>query len=70
MGPRRRDLRPAGGGKWVAPWMLPLNWYTFALHEPYVTDFRGFDRPWRLLEHVLDDFQVTDVALSVGGPRT
>jgi len=64
-------LRPgawvaAGGGKWAAPRMLPLNWYTFTLHEPYVTDFHGFDRPWRLLEHVLDDFQVTDVAFGTG----
>jgi len=66
-----RHLRPgawvaAGGGKWAAPWLVPLNLATFALHQPFIRDFRGFDRPWRLLEKYLVDVRVTEVAFGTG----
>jgi SAM-dependent methyltransferase len=64
-------LRPgawvaAGGGKWAAPWLMPLNMLTFAIHRPYVSDFSGFGRPWRLLERYLLDVRVTEVAFGTG----
>ena len=64
-------LRPgaavaAMGGKWPAPWQLPLSLYVRSLHTSYIRDFAGFDRPWRLLERRLDRFHVTEVALGSG----
>jgi demethylmenaquinone methyltransferase/2-methoxy-6-polyprenyl-1,4-benzoquinol methylase len=64
-------LRPgaavaAAGGKWPAPWQLPLSLYIRSLHANYVRDFTGFDRPWRLLERRLAGFRVTEVALGSG----
>jgi hypothetical protein len=65
------SLRPgagvsAGGGKWAPPWLSALNWQVWALHTPYVADFTGFERPWRHLETVLDDFRVRDLAWGTG----
>jgi ubiquinone/menaquinone biosynthesis C-methylase UbiE len=64
-------LRPgawvsAAGGKWAPPWMYALNLAVYALHWPYVRDFAGFDRPWRLLERHLDQFTVREVATGSG----
>ena len=64
-------LRPgawvaAGGGKWAPPWMIGVNAMVFAAHQPFVRDFEGFDRPWSLLEHFVDDLRVTEVALGGG----
>jgi SAM-dependent methyltransferase len=64
-------LRPgawvaAGGGKWAPWWMGPLNLFVLATHQPYVRDFRGFDRPWRLLEGFLEGLRVTEVAFGSG----
>lgn len=64
-------LRPgaavaAMGGKWPAPWQLPLSVYVRSLHASYIRDFAGFDRPWRLLERRLDGFRVTELALGSG----
>ena len=64
-------LRPggwiaAGGGKWTAPWLIPLNLLALAMHEPYIRDFRGFDRTWRLLEKFVDDLSVSYVAFGTG----
>jgi SAM-dependent methyltransferase len=56
----------AAGGKWAPPWMVPLNMLVYGVHAPYVRDFRGFDRPWRLIERYLDDFRVTEVAAGCG----
>jgi demethylmenaquinone methyltransferase/2-methoxy-6-polyprenyl-1,4-benzoquinol methylase len=66
-----KHLRPgsrvaAGGGKWTAPWLIPLNLFALAVHEPYVRDFRGFARPWRLLEQFVDDLAVFEVAFGTG----
>jgi trans-aconitate methyltransferase len=45
-------LRPgawvaAAGGKWARAGMLSLDPITYAIHQPYVRSFAGFDRPWR-----------------------
>ena len=37
-----------------------------ALHSPYVRDFAGFDRPWRLLEEHVDELAVTELAFGTG----
>jgi SAM-dependent methyltransferase len=65
------QLRPgawvvAGGGKWPPPWNLPLTALVAALHAPYVQSMEGFDRPWQLLEHYVDDLAVTEVAFGAG----
>jgi SAM-dependent methyltransferase len=64
-------LRPggwvaAGGGKWTAPWLIPLNVFAFVMHEPYVRDFNGFGAPWRLLEQFVDELSVSEVAFGTG----
>jgi hypothetical protein len=46
--------------------MLSLDPITYAIHQPYVRSFAGFDRPWRLLEPMLVDFTVTEVAFGTG----
>jgi ubiquinone/menaquinone biosynthesis C-methylase UbiE len=58
-------LRPgawvaATGGKWAPWWMGWLNAFTFALHQPYVRTFDGFDRPWRRMEQFVDHIRVVD----------
>ena len=45
-------LRPGAavaaiGGKWPAPWRWPLRAWVADLHAPFITDFTGFDQPWR-----------------------
>jgi SAM-dependent methyltransferase len=65
------SLRPgasvaAGGGKWADRWMVALNLQVRALHAPYVTDFDGFDRPWRHLERLVQDLQVREFSLGTG----
>jgi SAM-dependent methyltransferase len=64
-------LRPgawvaAAGGKWARAGMLSLDPITYTIHQPYVRSFAGFDRPWRLLEPMLKDFTVTEVAFGSG----
>lgn len=64
-------LRPgawvaAGGGKWPRAGMVSLDPLTYAVHHPYVRSFAGFDRPWRLLEPLLEDLTVTEVAYGTG----
>jgi len=65
------QLRPgahvaSGGGKWAAPWMIPLNAYVAALHRPFVRSFEGFDHPWSALSPYLQDLRVTEMALGTG----
>ncbi len=64
-------LRPgagvaAGGGKWAAAWMVGVNLPVTMLHAPYVRSFKGFQRPWRHLEQLLEDVQVRELALGSG----
>jgi demethylmenaquinone methyltransferase/2-methoxy-6-polyprenyl-1,4-benzoquinol methylase len=65
------SLRPgawvaAGGGKWAAPVMVAVNSMVRMLHAPYVRSFSGFDRPWRYLEHLVEDVQVQEMAFGGG----
>jgi SAM-dependent methyltransferase len=64
-------LRPgspvaATGGKQPAPWMWPLRPWVIRLHRPFITDFTGFDRPWRLLAKHVPDLQVRELAFTAG----
>ena len=64
-------LRPGApvaaiGGKWPAPWTWPLRAWVANLHAPYVTDFTGFDRPWRLLAEVVPNLRVRELACGAG----
>jgi ubiquinone/menaquinone biosynthesis C-methylase UbiE len=64
-------LRPgapvaAAGGKWPAPWMWPLRAWVTELHAPFITDFTGFDRPWRHLAGYVPDLQVRELAFGAG----
>jgi SAM-dependent methyltransferase len=64
-------LRPgapvaAGGGKWAAPVMVAVNSMIRTLHAPYVRSFSGFDRPWRYLEHLVENVQVREMAFGAG----
>jgi SAM-dependent methyltransferase len=56
----------AGGGKWAAPVMVSVNSMARMLHAPYVRSFRGFDRPWRYLEQLVEDVQVREMAFGSG----
>ena len=64
-------LRPgapvaAAGGKWPAPWMWPLRAWVAELHAPFITDFTGFDRPWRQLAGYVPDLRVHELAFGAG----
>jgi demethylmenaquinone methyltransferase/2-methoxy-6-polyprenyl-1,4-benzoquinol methylase len=64
-------LRPgspvaATGGKQPALWMWPLRPWVTRLHQPFITDFTGFDQPWRLLAKHLPDLQVRELAFTAG----
>jgi len=64
-------LRPgawvaAGGGKWAAPAMVAVNSLVRMLHAPYVRSFSGFDRPWRYLEHLVEDVRIREMAFGTG----
>jgi SAM-dependent methyltransferase len=56
----------AGGGKWAAPVMVAVNSMVRMLHSPYVRSFSGFDRPWRHLEHLVEDVQIREMAFGGG----
>ncbi len=64
-------LRPgaavaAAGGKWPAPWMWPMHAWVADLHAPFISDFTGFDRPWRLLAEFVPDLRVRELAGGAG----
>jgi SAM-dependent methyltransferase len=56
----------AGGGKWVAPWLVGVNAQITMLHAPYVRSFDGFARPWTHLERFIEDVHVCELALGSG----
>ena len=63
-------LRPgaavaATGGKWPPTWNVALRAWVADLHRPFVSDFTGFDQPWRLLAGFVPDLKVTE--LGAGG---
>jgi hypothetical protein len=56
------------------PWNVALRAWVADLHAPFIHDFTGFDRPWRLLAGFVPDLQVTELGsgagyLSVGHAR-
>jgi len=64
-------LRPGAavaaiGGKWPAPWRWPLRAWVADLHAPFITDFTGFDQPWRLLADHVPDLQVQQLGAGTG----
>jgi trans-aconitate methyltransferase len=64
-------LRPGAavaaiGGKWPAPWLWPLRAWVADLHEPFITDFTGFDQPWRLLTDHVPDLTVRQLGAGTG----
>jgi len=63
-------LRPGAvvaaiGGKWPPSWNVVLRAWVADLHAPFISDFTGFDQPWRLLAGFVPDLQVTE--LGAGG---
>jgi hypothetical protein len=36
------------------------------LHRPFIADFTGFDRPWRLLAEHVPDLQVRELTFTAG----
>jgi hypothetical protein len=46
--------------------MWPLRPWVIRLHRPFITDFTGFDRPWRLLAKHVPDLQVRELAFTAG----
>jgi SAM-dependent methyltransferase len=64
-------LRPgaavaAAGGKQPGSWMWPLRPWVADLHAPFIEDFTGFDRPWRLLSEFVPDLRVYELAFGTG----
>jgi SAM-dependent methyltransferase len=54
------------GGKWAPPWAIGLNTMVAAMHAPFVRNFAGFDRPWRLLAEHLTDLDIQEIEMSCG----
>ena len=64
-------LRPgaavaAGGGKSPGPWLRHMRGWVHALHAPFVADFTGFDKPWRLLAEFVPDLRVQENSFGAG----
>jgi ubiquinone/menaquinone biosynthesis C-methylase UbiE len=64
-------LRPGAavgaiGGKWPAPWHWSFRQLVADLHAPFITDFTGFDKPWRLLADYVPDLRVQQIASGAG----
>jgi hypothetical protein len=63
VGQLRPDARVAAGG-WKAPsapWLWPLRVWVSAWQRPHVTDFTGFDQPWRLLSAHVGGLRVHEI---------
>jgi demethylmenaquinone methyltransferase/2-methoxy-6-polyprenyl-1,4-benzoquinol methylase len=64
-------LRPGAavaaiGGKWPPPWNVALRAWVADLHAPFISDFTGFDQPWRLLAGFVPDLKVTELGAGAG----
>jgi hypothetical protein len=46
--------------------LWPLRAWVAGLHAPFVRDFTGFDRPWRLLTEFVADLRVQELAFGAG----
>jgi ubiquinone/menaquinone biosynthesis C-methylase UbiE len=61
-------LRPGArvasvGAKLAPPWAFPVNFVVRRQARPYMTTFRGLDRPWRELERYTDEMRQYSMAL-------
>jgi len=54
------------GGKWPAPWLWSFRQLVADLHAPFITDFTGFDKPWRHLTEYVPDLRVQQIASGAG----
>jgi SAM-dependent methyltransferase len=63
---RRGASVAAGGWKWPTAWLWPLRAVVTAWQRPVVTDFAGFDRPWRLLAEHVSPLQVSEIGFGAG----
>jgi SAM-dependent methyltransferase len=63
-----RDGAPVAvvGGKWPSPWLWSFRVWVATLHAPFVSNFEGFDMPWRLLMDFVPDLDVREVAGGAG----
>jgi demethylmenaquinone methyltransferase/2-methoxy-6-polyprenyl-1,4-benzoquinol methylase len=66
-----QHLRPGAavatiGGKWPLPWLWPLRTWVADLHAPFITDFTGFDQPWKLLAEYIPDLQIKHLGAGTG----
>ena len=64
-------LRPGAavaaiGGKWPAPWRWPLRAWVADLHAPFITDFTGFDQPWKYLAQSIPDLKIQQLGAGTG----
>jgi demethylmenaquinone methyltransferase/2-methoxy-6-polyprenyl-1,4-benzoquinol methylase len=65
------QLRPGAavaaiGGKWPNPWLWPLRPWVANLHAPFITDFAGFDRPWRELAVHVPELRIHQLGAGTG----
>src|SRR5919109_3733045 len=51
------------GAKLAGGWSPIVNFFVRRSARPYMTTFRGLDRPWRMLERYVQDFDVKSLAL-------
>jgi hypothetical protein len=47
-------------------WMWPLQAWVTRLHAPFITDFTGFDQPWRQLARHVPDLHIRELAFGAG----
>jgi SAM-dependent methyltransferase len=60
----RPRARLASVGAKLAPrWAFPVNFVVRRQARPYMTTFRGLDRPWRELERYTDEMRHSSMAL-------
>ena len=57
---------PRAAGNCPGPWLRHMRGWVRALHAPFIADFTGFDKPWRLLAEFVPDLQVHEHALGAG----
>ena len=51
------------GAKLAGGWSPIVNFFVRRSARPYVTTFRGLDRPWRELDHYTADMEIRSLAL-------
>jgi hypothetical protein len=51
------------GAKLAGGWSPLVNFFVRRSARPYVTTFRGLERPWRELERYVNEFDVKSLAL-------